>query len=159
MASLAATGGYFMISVGLYVILSRWIVGNGVLKFVFCGTIAGVGLVLRQWLSVDLSNLVPSVLLYAFICELFIFFIAFVGSSVSVSLLLMLKGRPLSQPEIDRLYADEAMVDERIRKLEMTDFLEKAADPRKLTAKGRVLLSVFRMFRRFFRHEGPERTL
>ena len=159
MASLAVAGVYFMISVGLYVILSRWMMGNGVLKFVFCGTIAGLGLILHQWLSGDLSSLVPSVLLYAFICELFIFFIAFVGSSVSVSLLLMLRSHPLSQPEIDRLYADEAMVDERIRKLKMTDFLEEAADPGRLTAKGRALLSGFRMFRRFFRHEGPERTL
>ncbi|GEM_PF-4160885 len=159
MAWLVATGVYFMISVWLYVILSRWMTGNGVLKFVFCGTIAGLGLMLHQGLSGDLVNLVPSVLLYAFICELFIFFIAFVRSSVSVSLLLLLKDRPQSQREIDRLYADEAMVNERIRKLEMTDFLEKAADSRKLTAKGRALLSGFRMFRRFFRHEGPERTL
>ena len=148
---------YFVVSVGLYAILSRTVAGNGVMKFFLSGTLTGLGLVIHQSFLGDVRSVAAAALSYAFVCELFIFFIAFVGSSVSVSLLLMLRSRSLSDGEIDALYADEVMVHERIGKLLKTGLLQET--PRRLTGRGERLLTAFRFCKRFFRHEGPERTL
>ena len=157
MGFLLWTAGYFVISVMGYVILSRSVAGNGVFKFMVAGSLAGAMLILHASKTLPLALTVGAVLLYALFCELFIFFITFVRSSVSVSLLLMLKNRSLSDTEIDNLYRDEAMVDGRINKLAKAGFLRD--DGKALTTSGKSLLSGFRFFRRFFRHEGVERTL
>ncbi len=159
MESLLRASTYFMISVILYVILSRIVFGNGILKFVLSGAVVGAGLLTREFALQGLVGLMATALFYAFLCELFIFFISFVRSSVSVSLLLLLKKSPLSQERIDQLYADEAMVGIRIRKLSETSFLIEDSQGRRLTSKGRFLLSVFRALKKFFKHEGVERTL
>ena len=158
MESLLRASAYFVISATLYVILSRTVSGNGILKFVLSGAAVGAALLMREFAFGSLAGLMASALFYAFLCELFIFFISFVGSSVSVSLLLLLKKSPLSEERIDQLYADEAMVGIRIRKLSETSFLIEDSQGRRLTKKGYVLLWTFRALKKFFKHEGIERT-
>lgn len=150
---------YFAISACVYVIVSRNFYGNGVVKFVGVGGTVGSALFLHGAASAGSEEAVASALVYAFLCEIFVFFTTFVRSSVSVKLLLMLRQRPMPQSGIDGLYADDAMVSERIGKLITTGFLAMKDSLPVLTVKGRWLLSTFRTLKRFFKHEGPERTL
>ena len=155
---LILTLAYFVIAVVFYVILSRSVAGNGVLKFMASGSVAGLALIVHGLKLPSPSDGVPAALLYAFICELFIFTFTAMRNSVAMSLLLVLKKRPLPDNEIDKLYADQEMVQWRIKNMLKIGLLGPHAAGPALTSRGRLFLNVFRLCKRFFRHERPERS-
>jgi hypothetical protein len=128
---------------------------SGAAKFAVAGVVFGLALgwqlaprygsALETW---------AGLLLFAFACELYVFLFTFVGSSVSVSLLLQLRKGGLAQPEIDRDYASEEMVARRLKRLVSGGFLSAAPSGYLATSKGRLVLLVFDALGRFFRHPG-----
>jgi len=88
---------------------------------------------------------------YAFACELYVFLVTLVDSSISVSLLLLLLRRgSSSRAEIDRLSSCRAMVASRLEKLCVNGLLTRAESSYALTGRGLRLLVLFRALRVFF---------
>ncbi|PYN43498.1 MAG: hypothetical protein DME00_26910 [Candidatus Rokuibacteriota bacterium] len=94
------------------------------------------------------------VLVYAFACELYVFLVTLVDSSISVSLLLLLRRGSSSRAEIDHLSSSRAMVASRLEKLRMNGLLRRAGSSYALTGRGLRLLVLFRVLRVFF-HRRP----
>ena len=75
--------------------------GNSVVKFLGAGSLTGLGLINHEFhLYGHGTRAVSSVILYAFICELYLFLFTFVGTSVSASLLFKLRGKAMSLDDI-----------------------------------------------------------
>jgi hypothetical protein len=116
------------------------IVGGGV-GLLLVGHLAGsYGLGVEVW---------AAGLVYGFGCELWVFLITLVDSSVSVSLLLLLRRRPLGRVELIRFASGRMMVATRVEKLCARGLLQRASDGYTLTRRGRALVATFRFLRRF----------
>jgi hypothetical protein len=127
--------------------------GNAVTKFLAVGALVGVSVVVYQAHELGISReAVATVLLYAFLCELYIFLFTLVMGSISASLLIRLRGGPLTELEIDRAYSDTLMVDNRLRRLHAARLLERAGTGYRVTARGARLVEIFGWLGRFFRH-------
>jgi hypothetical protein len=126
--------------------------GDSVTKFALAGGL--VGLVLGMLVLAQSPTLVglAGLVLYAFACEVYTFLFTLVGSSVSVQILLTLRGGPASATQIDAAYATAGMVEGRIAKLQAIGLLDPATG--KATERGRLVVRVFLALRRFFRHSG-----
>lgn len=125
--------------------------GNFVARFLLVG--GGVGLVMAGFLVRAYGwgvEFCAGVLVYAFACELHIFLVTLVDSSVSVSLLLLLRRGSSGRAEIDRRSSGRAMVASRLDKLCVNGLLDRAGSSYALTRRGRRLLVVFRALRVFF---------
>jgi hypothetical protein len=129
--------------------------GNTVFKFVGAGATSGLALVLLVVAKYGLSiEFIAAISLYSVLCELYIFLFTFVGSSVSISLLLALwKQKRMSDMEIQRLYVSDSPVAERLQKLESVGLLKKTESGHILTKKGLRFVRTFRALRLFFRHD------
>ena len=127
--------------------------GNVVVKFLMVGGTLGMALGGQEVLSHGLAiETWAALLLYAFACELYIFLFTLVSSSVSTSLLFLLRAGSFTQMEIDEHYSSTHMVDRRLESLLATGLLLASSSGYVLTDKGRALLAVFKALKRFFRH-------
>ena len=92
----------FLTAVGCHAALLRLpLRGDSVTKFALAGGLVGLvlGLVVLA-LSPTLAGL-AGLVLYAFVCEVYTFLFTLVGSSVSVQILLTLRGGPATAAELD----------------------------------------------------------
>lgn len=130
---------------------------NALHKFVLVGVPVGVLVFLQSTSALGISHGLAYAFLYAFICEVYMFFVALLPHSVSFWILSALRKKDASQEEIDRSLTGETMVRERLEGLSQGGFLRKGPDGCMITAKGRRLASFFDKARRFFGHAGsPE---
>ena len=149
-----ATIGIHLAAVAMHSVICRLpFRGNSVVRFLIVGGVFGVGLIM---LVIRLYGLSPealaAVLVYAFLCELYLFLFTLAMSSVSATLLMTMAKAKLTQAEIDRLYDSERMVTQRLKRLVAAGFLRQTTDGLQLTPKGSRLVAAFDAMRRFFRH-------
>jgi len=97
---------------------------------------------------------IAAILLYALLCELYIFLFTLVLSSVSATLLITLRRGPLQASGIASVYEPREMVQLRLDRLLTHGLVERASDRFSLTVKGERLHRVFLCLRRFFDHES-----
>jgi hypothetical protein len=124
---------------------------NRLMMFVAVGTLFGVGFVVwliaaRTPVDVILANLV----VFAFMCELYIFLFSSVETSISASVLLALASGQRTAAEIERLCSDTSMIDSRLQRFLKTGLLRAQSGRYLLTPRARLLLGVARRLRRFF---------
>jgi len=93
---------------------------------------------------------------YALACEVYMFVYTMISSSVTVSLLLKLRGGPASWAALDAEYSDAAMVDGRMTKLLANGLITSSPAGYGVTPRGEALVTSFARLRRFFRHPGFE---
>jgi hypothetical protein len=143
-ALVAAVAGQFIVArleIGGSFLARFLLVGGGVGLAMAGSLVGGYGLGVEFW---------AALFVYAFACELYVFLITLIDSSISASLLLLLRSSSSSRAEIDRLSSSRAMVASRLQKLCMSGLLARAAGSYALTRRGQRLLILFRALRSFF---------
>lgn len=126
---------------------------DSVRRFLLIGVPLGVALV-----AVSLARFGPTIpgfaaiLLYALLCELYLFCFTLVISSVSVALLILLRQGPIKVSALAATYDPNDMVRSRLDSLAKNGFIERVAGRYGVTAKGRRLHQTFSGLRSFFRH-------
>ncbi len=93
------------------------------------------------------------VLLYAFLCELYIFSFTLVLSSVSVILLVMLCEGPVESAALARVYDPDEMVRLRLDRLVKNGFIARQDRRLSVTEKGMQYHRAFTSLRAFFGHQ------
>jgi DNA-binding HxlR family transcriptional regulator len=147
---------YLGAAVGAHAVACRLpLSGTSFGKFLGVGGALGLGLAghLAAVYGAPVESL-AALLVYAFVCELYIFMFTLVISSVSASILVTLDGSSLTEEEIGERLGGEAMLSLRIERLRAAGLLEATVTGYRVTDKGRRLLGAWRSLRRFFRHAG-----
>ena len=128
--------------------------GDTVLRFLMVGAPIGAALVLWALHSGLTSASVAAVMLYAFLCELYIFFFTLVIGSVSVATLAALREREVTEDEFLHRTDTTAMVQVRLARLVKNGFIVRNDDRYALTQKGARVHRAFTRLRWFFRHNA-----
>ena len=128
-----------------------------VIRFLVVGSVAGLALIacLAARYGLWSREAVAGVLLYGFLCELYIFLFTMTLSSISSNLLTLLLRGPMSDAEVSNVYDSRHMVEQRLQRLLGTGFLGRDGERLILTAKGARLLRMLRHFRAAFKHDAP----
>lgn len=137
---------------GQYLLRRTRLVRSPLLAFLLSGTLVGIWLIAVFHYMDTPTIAIAGTLLYAFLCELYIFLFSFAYSSISANLLVRLQDHPLERDAIDRLYDSNAMVARRVRDLIEVDFLTSENGSIVATPKGKMVAAVFVAVRRFFGH-------
>lgn len=128
---------------------------DSVRRFLLIGVPVGMALV-----AVSLVGFGPTlpaiaaILLYALLCELYIFLFTLVLSSVSATMLIMLRGGPVQASALASVYEPREMVQLRLDRLLKNGLVERASDRFSVTEKGMRLHRIFTGLRRFFAHDS-----
>ena len=128
---------------------------DSVRRFLLIGVPLGVALV-----AVSLAGFgstlpgIAAILLYALLCELYIFLFTLVLSSVSATILIMLRRGPVQPSALASVYEPREMVKLRLDRLLKNDLVERASGRLAVTEKGERLHRLFSGLRRFFGHES-----
>jgi hypothetical protein len=93
-----------------------------------------------------------AILLYALLCELYMFCFTLVISSVSVTMMIMLRQGPIANAELASTYDTHEMVQLRVGRLIKTGLIERNGSRLAVTLKGKKLHRIFFVLRRFFGH-------
>lgn len=128
---------------------------DSVRRFLMVGAPLGLALVvfaLSQF-GFTISGF-AAILLYALLCELYMFCFTLVLSSVSVTMLIMLRQGPVTDSSLISIYAPEEMVQLRVSRLIKTGFLKQEGENLTVTIKGMKLHRIFFGLRRFFQHDS-----
>jgi hypothetical protein len=146
----------FVLAVLLHGLAMRVPVGlDSVRRFLLIGMPLGVVLA-----AVSLACFGPTipgaaaVLLYALMCELYIFLFTLVLSSVSATMLIMLRRGPVQATALASVYDPREMVNLRLDRLLKNGIVERASGRLSVTGKGELLHRIFRGLRKFFAHES-----
>ena len=128
---------------------------DSVRRFLLVGVPLGGTLLLYPLVTLGFTTyaLAP-ILLYAFLCELYIFCFTLVISSVSVTMLIMLRRGPITTSALTSTYDPRGMVRLRLERLIKQGFITRKGDRVALTAAGLRLHRTFVALQRFFRHEA-----
>jgi hypothetical protein len=127
---------------------------DSVRRFLLIGIPIGGALVIFSMVTFGLAiHAFASILLYAFLCELYIFCFTLVISSVSVTMLMLLQQTPMEISTFTRTYDPREMVNLRVDRLIKYGFIERKGTQFVVGSKGMRLHRVFGILRRFFRHE------
>ena len=94
-----------------------------------------------------------AILLYALLCELYMFCFTLVLSSVSATMLIMLRDGPIATLTLASVYDPDKMVQLRLDRLLHNGFLEHAKGRIAVTAQGMKYHKAFTALRVFFGHE------
>jgi hypothetical protein len=128
---------------------------DSVRRFLLIGVPLGVALV-----AVCLARFGPTlpgiaaILFYALLCELYIFLFTLVLSSVSATMLIMLRRGPVQASALASVYEPQEMVRLRLDRLLEHGLVERASGRFSLTEKGERLHRVFTGLGMFFGHES-----
>lgn len=93
-----------------------------------------------------------AILLYALLCELYLFCFTLVLSSVSATMLIMLRDGPITTLALASVYDPNKMVQLRLDRLLHNGFLERTKGRLAVTAQGMKYHKVFTALRVFFGH-------
>jgi hypothetical protein len=144
----------------LFAIIARiWNSANRVILFLMTGSFCGL-LLLFEALIRDhtMIELVASILLDSFLCELFLEAMTASLASVAASVLLKLKAASMRESELSKLYSPELMVQVRVERMLESGMILTDGDRFALTAKGQKIVRAFRMLQRLFRHAQADRS-
>lgn len=143
---------YFLGTVVLHGVVARiFPAGNRVKQFLAAGTLIGAALFAHLLLRPGgcWPELLAGGAIYAFLCELYIFLFTFVTSSVSVALLVSKLDASADAPTL----APGKMVSRRLHEMAAAGLLREANGRYHLTPKSLLMVRIYRLLRRFFRHE------
>lgn len=154
MAWLTASVFAFLAAVlGQALILRCFGLRNRVVSFLLAGAPVGSLLIIAALvLQEPPDRSLPGLLLYGFLCEIWLFAFTFVFSSISANLLMHLRREGMNRAEIDGLYDSRAMIQTRIDALCGIGTAAKRNGQLVPTEKGKRLASVFNAARAFFGH-------
>jgi len=107
-------------------------------------SIAGLGVTIPAF---------AAILLYALLCELYIFCFTLVLSSVSATMLIILRQGPIDASALSATYDPHEMVQLRIERLVRNGFIERDNERLTMTKKGMNLHGTFTALGRFFAHK------
>jgi len=94
-----------------------------------------------------------AIFLYAFLCELYMFCFTLVISSVSVTMLIMLRRGVVEALVLTSTYDPRGMVTLRLDRLIKHGFIERKGERLVVTSRGMRLHQAFGALQRFFGHE------
>jgi len=126
---------------------------DSVRRFLMVGIPLGLGLT-----AFSLSRFGPTlpgfaaILLYAMLSELYMFCFTLVLSSVSATMLILLRQGPVQASALASVYEPREMVKLRLDRLIKTGFIERASGRFCMTRKGERLHLIFTRLRKFFGH-------
>jgi len=127
---------------------------DSVRRFLLVGFPVGLVLVVASLGMLGLTTAgFAAVLLYALLCELYMFFFTLVISSVSVTMLIMLRQGSIEASKLVSTYDPDEMVQLRVGRLIKTGFVQLDEGLPIVTEKGLKLHRMFTGLRRFFGHE------
>jgi DNA-binding HxlR family transcriptional regulator len=151
-ALLAIVG--FLAAVSVHVILCHTVSHGGALvKFLFGGSMMGAALAIQSLYRYGwVPETAASLLAYALACEFYMFLFSMVSSSISVALLLALRGRTITVSELPVMYASSGMISRRLKKLVVSGLLSQREGGYTITEKGMQLISSFHRLRVFCGH-------
>ena len=145
---------WFIAVVG-HALLCRSTIHLGVFaKFLLVAATLGVGLGIASLVFFGYKpEALTSILVYAFLCELYAFLFTMTSSSVSASLLLTLaEVSETTEDKIEARYSSGRMVLNRLHKLERSGLLKLNAEGKYgVTRMGYLLIQFLDQARRFFR--------
>jgi hypothetical protein len=125
-------------------------------RFLMVGVPIGAALVAFSLATLGLTiHAFAAILLYAFLCELYMFFFTLVISSVSVTMLIMLRRGAVEVSALTSTYDPRGMVKLRLDRLIKNGLIGREGDRLIVTSKGMWLHRVFGALRRFFAHDLP----
>jgi len=129
---------------------------NRLFSFLAIGTLVGLRALayIARHFSIVSAETLAAALVYAFLCELYIFFFSSSLTSISMNILIRLLSKPIPTKELEQDYSGEAMVRIRIERLLSTNMLQ-IVNPESiptLTARGQGFLDSIGKLRKFFRH-------
>lgn len=145
--------GLFLLSIILHAI-TCWYVksANALIKFIILGCICGIYAMILLFQNWGFSTeFISGTLAFAFSCELYIFVFNFVGTSVSVSIVLKTLNKDIKISELQSDYSGKAMVTSRINRLQKNHLLTPTPQGLQISQKGGRLVSKFNKFHEFFR--------
>ncbi len=125
---------------------------NGMIAFVLAGLPLGLALMAVLLPAYPANPAWAGILLYAFLCELWMFVFSSTFSSVSANLLLHLRSQPMRRDEVDRLYDNREMIRRRINWLSYIQAVIETGGRLMPTDRGRQLTALFDALRAFFGH-------
>jgi hypothetical protein len=127
---------------------------SNVVRYLIVGTGAGLMLGIVGSVVFGLSGeLFAALSIFAFLSELYLFFITLVISSVSVSLLVYLRAGALDDAAIEQTFAPSRMVSFRLDQLVRNGFATRQDGQYGLTPAGRRLVWWFGLLRELMGHE------
>lgn len=144
--------GFVFAVLGQTLILRLRAIRNGMVAFLMAGVPSGLAVMALLFPRYPEAYAVAGTLLYAFLCELWMFAFSSTFSSVAATLLLYLYSQPMGQAEIDRFYDNRVLIKRRIGWLIHIGAVRQAEGGLFPTAAGRRLAAVFDAFRGFFGH-------
>ena len=126
---------------------------DSVRRFLLVGVPVGAVLMIAAWTCYGLTvPALAAIALYAFLCELYIFCFTLAMSSISATMLIMLRQRPLQADELAAAYKPEDMVQLRIERLVNSGAVDRVTGRLVLTERGRKLHAAFSALSQFFGH-------
>lgn len=133
--------------------IAMFLFSGGAVGFTF-----GATMIVLRFVPIDALT---AILVYAFLCELYLFSFTLASGSVSASLLLLLATMgEASVDEIEDRYSSARMVANRLTKLQKSGFVERTeSGSYGLTSRGDAAVRLCARLRRFFGHDRPSRTL
>jgi hypothetical protein len=143
---------YAVAVLGQFALLRRRVFGNGMLAFLACGIPAGAAMMATLFRLYPNTPAWAGTLLYAFLCELWIFAFSSTFSSISASLMLHLRAGATRRDEIDLLYDNAAMIRRRIGWLQAIGAAAESNSRLEPTRRGRRLAGAFNKVREFLGH-------
>lgn len=127
---------------------------DSVRRFLLVGAPLGLALVAFALTRFGFTlNSFAAILLYTLLCELYMFCFTLVLSSVSATMLIMLRDGPIATLALASVYDPDKMVQLRRDRLLRNGFLERAKGRIAVTAQGMKYHKAFKALRSFFGHE------
>jgi hypothetical protein len=152
---LLAPLGCFAMAVSLHGLAMRLpLRADPLRRFLLAGIPVGVGLMAMCWSTFGFSRrAAAALLLYALLCELYIFAFTLVLTSVSVAMLVLLRKGAIEVSALSNRYEPRGMVQLRLERLLKQQLVTRDGERIVVTAAGRRVLKTSAALRRFFRHE------
>jgi hypothetical protein len=128
---------------------------DSVRRFLLVGAPLGLALVAFALTRFGFTHeAFAAILLYAMLCELYMFCFTLVISSVSVTMMILLRQGPVENSKLLAVYEPDEMVQLRVGRLIKTGLLRQDGKHLLVTEKGAKLHRIFFQLRRFFHHIG-----
>ncbi len=136
-------------------VLVRWLHRrHAIVAFVCAGVPIGLVLIVALFFSTrSIDTSTSGTLIYAFLCELWMFTLSVTFSSFAAKLMMLLRRGPLTFEEIDRLSDHRSIILDRMNWLAHIGAAIKQNDKLMPTGGGRKLARLFNACRSFFGHQ------
>lgn len=136
-------------------VVSRLVPVNRIASFIAVAIPLGVALIAYLTATATTIDIVLSLtMLFALLCEIYVFLFTLTLGSISVNLLVLLKDGAMSLVQLRSIYEGDLMTRRRIERLQNTGLILRGKNGWVLTRRGEMVLCAFRQLRTFFLHPG-----